>query len=356
MYLSKPLTLLAAVLTLCHIALAGTSVLIPWATADGGYGSGALYGLAIDGDNAYLLLALNNKVQFVRISDVSGTQTYTQLMNHATWLAASGQTSCTPFHGFDLSGSDYVQFAESGSDEIWRINKNTGLLIKYCDRATITNAAGSTSTPNLGSVQCVDPADGEHVFYESATRNLMKTGGSNVCSVIVGGHALTNWITGLNGTPNGGMNFDTFGNLYIGSSDGALYKRDSGGNISLVVTKVQITNLTLNASSFFGSMKMGPDGKFYFRNGSGTNGNLLRFDPANPSGTLELFADAASTVADVGNANFACIRYYGTYPSPSSGWAWTRAGGTYGVYLTAIPEPAAFALLGLAALVLRRMR
>lgn len=358
MYLSKPLTLLAALLVLCHVALAGTSVLIPWPTADGGYGSGAIYGLAIEGDNAYMLLSLNNKVQFVRIANVSGTQTYTQLMDHNTWFVASGQNGCTPFQGFDLSGSDYVQFAEAGSDEIWRINKNTGLLIKYCDKNAITNAAGGSAS-NLGAVQCVDPSDGEHVFYESSSKHLMKTAGSNVCNILIHYTTWTNAL-GTNAVYNGGMNFDNSGNLYIGNSAagdvGGLVKRDSGGNLSLLFNRPTITNLSLVTTLNFGTMKMGPDGRFYFRTGSGTAASILSFDPANPAATLSRFVSFHELTNSVaGSANVNCMRYYGTYPNPSSGWAWHQFG-TNAVYLTAIPEPAAFALLGLAALVARRLR
>lgn len=359
MYLSKLFTLLAAVLTLCHIALAGTSVLIPWTTADGGYGSGAIYGLAIEGDTAYLLLSLNNKVQFVRISDIGGAQVRTQLMDHVKWLTASGQNGCTPFQGFDFSGSEFVQFAEVASDEIWRINKSTGLLIKYCDLNTITNVTGTSSRPNLGSVHCVNPANGEHVFYDSNSGHLLITGGSNVLSILIHYTAWTNAL-GTNAVYNGGMNYDNSGNLYIGNSAsgdvGGLVRRDSGGNLILLFNRPTITNLSLVTTLNFGTMKMGPDGRFYFRTGSGTAASILSFDPANPAATLSRFVSSAELIASVAtNSNVNCLRYYGTYPNPSSGWAWHQFG-TNAVYLTAIPEPAAFALLGLAALLLRRVR
>jgi len=357
MNLSKLVTLLAALTLVCQVALAGTSILIPWATADGGYGSGAIYGLAIEGDNAYLLLSLNNKVQFVRIANLSGAQTYTQLMNHATWLAASGQNGCTPFQGFDLSGSDHVQFADAGSDEIWRINKNTGLLIKYCDLNTITNTTGRSSRPNLGAVQCVNPANGEHVFYDSNSQHLLTTAGSNVCTILIPYTAYTNAL-GTTANYNGGMNFDNSGNLYIGNSaaapNGGLVKRDSGGNLSLLFDRDTLTNLSLVTTLNFGTMKMGPDGKFYFRTGSGTASSILCFDPANPAATLQRFISSAELLSSTAaSANVNCIRYYGTYPSSSSGWAWHQFGQNP-VYLTAIPEPALFGLLGLAALFMRR--
>ncbi len=356
MNLSKLVTLFATLMLICHLALAGTSVLIPWATADGGVGSGAIYGLAIDGDTAYLQLGLNNLVQIVRIANISGAQTYTQLVSPTTWSTASGFTACTSFQGFDLSGTDYVQFGDVSSDAIWRVHKTTGLLINYCDKATIAAASGAAS-PAVIAVQCVNPANGEHVFYESSSKNLMTTAGSNVCNILVTFAEYTNAL-GETANYNGGMNFDNSGNLYIGNSaaapGGGLVKRDSGGNLSLLFDRNTLTNLSLVTTVNFGTMKMGPDGKFYFRTGSGTAASILSFDPANPAGTLSRFVSSAELIASpAASANLNCMRYYGTYPSASSGWAWHQFG-LNGVYLTAIPEPALFGLLGLAALFMRR--
>ena len=65
MYLKKLLTLIIALFFGTLTAVAGTSIMAPWLTVDGGVGSGAIYGLAIDGTNAYAQLGLNNLVQII---------------------------------------------------------------------------------------------------------------------------------------------------------------------------------------------------------------------------------------------------------------------------------------------------
>jgi len=322
------------ILFACATAFAGTTQLIPWATADGGYGSGAIFGLAVEGDTAYLQLTLNSRVQVVRVDNLSGTQSQTQLVSQAQWLAASGATSCSSYQGFDLSGSNYVQFADATSDEIWRVNKVTGALIKYVNKHAITSVTGRTSL-NLGAVQCVIPANGEHLFYESTSTNILTTTGPNACSIVFGeAQLLAAFGPGV--LPSGGMNFDHVGNLYFGSSTGSLC-RYTGGSLTTILTRAAITNLTLLSSAGFGTMKAGPDGKFYFRNGSGTFTSLLRFDPANPADTLEVIVSASELTNSVAaSANVNCIRWYNNLAG--GGWAWHQFGQN-GVYLTQIPEP-----------------
>ncbi|MCX7001721.1 MAG: hypothetical protein NTV22_00435 [bacterium] len=352
MYLTKLLTLTLALFVGALTALAGTIQLAPFATVDGGVGSGSIYGLAIDGTNAYVQLSLNTFVQIVRIADIGGANIRTSLVSPAQWTAASGKTALTGFQGFDLCSPEYIQFADLNSKAIWRVNKTTGLLINYCDTATITAASGGAT---LGAVNCVNPANGEHVFWESVGCNILTTAGSNVCNVVVGKYALTNWITGLNGIPAGGMSFDNSGNLYIGTANG-LYKRDSGGTISLVYTKTVLQNISLIFSgSSFGTMHMGPSGKFYFNHGTGTARPILCFDPSNPSTTLGVFASSNDLITSVaGSANDSCIRPYGTSPNDGMAWIVAQASTAYGVYFTTLPEPALVGLLGLAALFFRR--
>jgi len=344
---------LCALLLCCAAARAATSQLIPWATADGGYGSGAIFGLAVEGDTAYLQLTLNSRVQIVRVNNLSGTQSQTQLVSHAQWLTASGATSCSSYQGFDLSGSNYVQFADASSDEIWRVNKVTGALIKYVNKHAITSVTGRASL-NLGAVQCVIPANGEHLFYESTSTNLLTTTGLNACGIVFGeAQLLAAFGPGV--LPAGGMNFDTIGNLYFGSSTGALC-RYTGGSLTTIFTRAAITNLTLLSAANFGTMKMGLDGKFYFRNGSGTFTSLLRFDPTSPAETLEVFVSGSELTNSVaGSANINCLRWYNNLAG--GGWAWHQFGQN-GVYLTQIPEPGGLAslfILFVSALARRRL-
>jgi len=354
MHLTKLLTLILALFVGALAATAGTSLLATWATVDGGVGSGAIYGLSIDGTNAYCQLGLNNLVQIVRIADIGGAQTRTQLVSPATWIAASGGTSCTSFQGFDVSGTDYLQFGDVTSDAIWRVNKYTGELIRYCSKQTISNFTGFSNVA-LGAIQCVNPANGEHVFFDSTSSKVLTTGGSNVVSLLFNESDVTAAL-GAGATINGSMNFDNSGNLYFGttsSTAGFLAKRDTGGNFSIVFTKHVLTNMTLvSSASTSGTMKMGPNG--FFRNGSGTAAALLQFDPADPSGTLSVFASTNALLTSVAaSANLNCIRFYGTYPNAGSGWAWHQFGQN-GIYLTEVPEPVVIGLLGFAALVLRR--
>ena len=324
----------------CISAFAGTTQLIPWATADGGFGSGAIFGLAVEGDTAYLQLTLNSRVQIVRVDNISGTQLQTQLVSHTQWVAAAGATSCSSYQGFGLSGTDYVQFADASSDEIWRVRKATGELIKYVSKHAITSVTGRTSL-TLGAVQCVIPANGEHLFYESTSTNILTTTGANACGIVFGSALLTAAL-GPGVLPAGGMNFDSYGNLYFGSSTGALF-RYSAGSLTTVFSRATITNLTLLSAATFGTMAMGPDGKFYFRNGSGTFASLLRFDPLSPADTLEVFVSGSELTNSVAaSANVNCMRWYNNLAG--GGWAWHQFGQN-GVYLTQIPEPGGLALL-----------
>jgi len=138
------------------------------------------------------------------------------------------------------------------------------------------------------------------------------------------------------------MNFDSYGNLYFGSSTGALF-RYSAGSLTTVFSRATITNLTLLSAATFGTMAMGPDGKFYFRNGSGTFASLLRFDPLSPADTLEVFVSGSELTNSVAaSANVNCMRWYNNLAG--GGWAWHQFGQN-GVYLTQIPEPGGLALL-----------
>jgi len=335
---------------LASSTLAATTQIIPWSTADAGYGSGAIYGLAIDGTNACLLLALNSRVQFVRIADIAGAQSRTQLMDHAAWMAASGVNNCTPFQGFDLSGSDFVQFADGMSDEIWRINKHTGVPTKYVSKAGIASVTGGGNV-SLVAVQCVIPSNGEHLFYDSTSSNILTTTGSNACSVVVSASALLAAF-GPGVLPAGGMGFDGVGNLYFGTSTGSLC-RYTAGVLTTVLTRADITNLILLSAANFGTMRAGPDGLFYFRNGSGTFGSLLRFSPANPAGTLELIISGDELTNSVAaSANVNNMRWHNGL---GGGWAWHQFGQN-GVYLTPIPEPAALIVSVFGLIWTRRVR
>jgi hypothetical protein len=301
--------LIIALAVACH----GVDIfeLVSFVQADGGtdgaLGSGSIYGQVIEGDVCFVQLGLSSVPQINIVSNLSGVQNTTHLVSPAGWLLASGRTSMLSFHGFGISGA-YLQFADVGSDAVWRVNRTDGTIIQYASTNAIMQATGS-NTVALLSPHTVNPFSGEHVFYEGTSDSILTTAGSNNVQVLASRTDLVNAFG--NADVSGGMTYDNASNLYWGQyvSGGAysgLHKRDTNGAFSVVLTKAQIRAVTVTDYPTFGDIFYAPDGRIYFYARMGGEGSILRFDPDNPVATLEMHvsdADMTNSVAVESNVS-----------------------------------------------------
>ena len=349
------LVTLAVALCLAFPASADTNYiviqeLISFVTADGGtnpIGSDRIFGHVIEGDTAYAQLTGNNLPQITRIDDVSGSQDVTQLVSPTAWMVATEKTIMSSWYGMSL-WSNYIQFADSSSDQIWRFDKNTGEIICYADTLAISNATGSADI-KITARQGVNPFTGEHVFYEGESDNILITAGSNVVAVYLSSNDMISAFG--NCEVRGGMTYDPDGNFYFACrhSDAdysAVQMRATNGALSTVLTKAQIETVVTNRSTF-GDIFYAPDGLIYFVARSGGDCNILSFDPHDPGGTLAMHLsedDLTNSVAQ--DANIHVLGWYdnGEY----GGITWNNGSGRYPIYWAEqIPEAVGLiALLG----------
>jgi len=307
---------LAALLLAAPSAHAIESVhLVNFVMADGGtndaLGSDVMYGFAIQDDTAYCQLSLNSLPQITRVDNVAGGQVTTRLVSPAQWLAASGQTSLSTFYGFGV-WSNWLQFGDVSSDQIWRVNKITGEIIKYADTTAITNATGATNGVSVLSPQTINPFTGEHVFYDSRSKHILTTAGSNVVEIFISEQQLSNAFG--NAGVSGGMAFDRDGNFYFGgyvsSTYTGIHKRDTNGVLSVFFSKAQLDAVHGSNYPVPGDIICAPDGLMYLRVYRATAGCILTCDPlaSNPVATLSLLLTAqqfSNSVAQSANMGMA---------------------------------------------------
>lgn len=326
--------------------LVNVEILIPFETADGGedaIGSGAIYGIAFEGDTAYVQLSLNSLPQITKITDVSGDQDVTRLVDPPDWLLASDKTSMTAFYGFTIIG-DHLQFSDVASDMIWRVNKVTGAIMRYADTNAIMAATGADSV-SLPAFNCANPFNGEQVFYDSTSDNILTTAGSNTVQIFISKDDLEDEFDTAG--VSGGFDFDTAGNFYFGLREStidysALHKRDTNGVLSVVFSEADISLVTGGNYPIFGDIFMAPDGMMYFCARLGASGNILRFDPADPENTLELFLSEQDLIQSVANdANVAQMGWH------NGGLCWHRFQRNPIYRALEIPEPGIIACLAI---------
>jgi hypothetical protein len=319
--------------------------LVPWDTIDGGVGSFKIQGHVFEGQHVWVSLSGIDKSQFVKIENVNGAQTRVPLVTAAQWLAASGKSGMNGSYGMGIVGSD-VQMAETNSRQIWRIDKNTGLMTVYVDNATITAAAGQP--PSFTSASAVHPNTAEHAFYETRSDNIFITTGSNAITALVTAQALSNAFG--NSKVSGGMTFDPAGNLYWGNYlIDCLCMRTSNGTVTTALTTSEIEAVTGTNLASFGSIKYFPDGHIYFV--ERRSGSILRFRPAIPADSLEIYVTREQLTNGPGaTANLGALGWYNnrlTYNNENN------ESDSDGIYIV-IPEPASMLTLLIAGLIFRR--
>ncbi len=296
--------------------------LISWATADAGGGSGAIFGQVTENQTAYLQLSLNDFPRITKIENLNGRHSGRELVSAADWIAAGGGTSITTYYGLGLSG-DYLQFADATSDQIWRVHKDTGAIAVYASQAAIMAATGQSSVQILASYT-TNPSTGEIVFYEGRSDSILATNGQDSVSVLVADTAL-NTAFG-NDSVSGGMTYDPTGTLYWGNStNDQLHCRTADGTLAVVLTEAQIQSVTGRDNPGFGDILCADDGQIYFY--ESTSDNILRFDPADPAGTLGVVLTEEELLnGPAGNVNVSSLGWY------AGGLTWHQFGQN-GVYV-----------------------
>ncbi len=263
--------------------------LVPFAVADGARESDYMYGHVSEGTTSFCQLSIGYGVQLTRVDGLGGPLVETQLVNPSNWLAASSKTALTTFYGFDVWGDD-LQFGDTVSKQIWRVNKHTGAITLHISSEAITNALG-ISTLNWTSAYMTDHRDGAIVFYESGSRRIVRALDSNTITTIVNTEAFSNAFGYA--VVTGGMTMDPYGNLYTGSgTSGAtrvVIMCATNGTLSVAVPTAALSNLVKESSLNLQDIFFAPDGWIYLAvSRSGNQNNILRFWPTNPVASLAM--------------------------------------------------------------------
>ncbi|MBN1513566.1 MAG: PEP-CTERM sorting domain-containing protein [Phycisphaerae bacterium] len=313
----------------------------------------------LDGETAYFTLngfsSDGKSANITKVENLGGMQVPSVVMTNAQWSAASGSTTMTNALGFGLSGNSLI-FAEGGSDSIWKVDIATGAPTEYVPKATIQSVSGGTAV-QLGNGN-ETTSTGEMVFFESSADNLMLTAGVNSTSILVSKTQLQS-LHGLGtSAPSivSGMTYDSGQNLYWGdATSDSMGMRAPDGTLSIALSTVDITAVTAGSSVTFGDVFYAPDGLIYFFE-SATD-NIMRFDPASPAPSLEIFMTSAELLAGpMASTNVQSMGWYDgnltlhTYQVPGVG------SGNVASPLYVVPEPSVLALLGLGGLALIRRR
>jgi len=312
--------------------------LVPWSTVEAGSGGTTHFAAVVDGSTSYH--QLRSSAAITQVDNLGGVQTSSVLMNAAQWFAATGETNLSTFYGFSVSGN-YVQFNDTTTDQVWRVDRTTGAISAYATVADITALTGATGA------QMLSPSDtapsGEMAFYDGTSDSILVTNGANNVEYLVSAADLTA-ATG-NSSVSGGLGYDASGNLYWGTNTSDnLWRHNTDGTNVEVLTTADITAVTGESSVGWKDIFPAPDGLVYF--GETQSDSIMRFDPANAAGTLEIFLSAAQLEAGpMDSNNVICLTWY------DGNLAFQRFN-DYGLYV--VPEPASLLLVVVAGALIRR--
>jgi hypothetical protein len=327
--------------------------LVNWVEANAGGASTLLYAGFAEGNSAYVQLSGGNAPRITRVDNLDqAVRTTTELVSASQWGTASGgQTGLTSFYGFSGYGT-YLQFTDASTDAIWRINKSTGAITPYITKAQIKAFTGGSDVASLTGGDTAP--DGEFIWYDGNTKQILKSTGMGTMATLIS-NADLNGLMGAATVAATSMSAATDGSLYItNSGTDTIYKRAADGTLSAIITPAFITAVNGNSSINFKDILAAPDGWVYVLE-STSLGNIMRFQPANPTGTLELYMSNAElnggpAGSAAANALYQLSWYKGrlTFNIFQS----TAARGLYSV----VPEPASLGFLALGGLALLRRR
>ncbi|MEM0924763.1 MAG: hypothetical protein AAGJ83_01875, partial [Planctomycetota bacterium] len=249
-----------------------------------------------------------------------------------------------------ISG-DFLQFAETGSDSIWRVDKSTGAISEYVSSSTIAAFTG------LSSVQLLSPhtvaLNGEHAFYEGQSDSVLITAGGSAVTTLISSSQLTS-VSG-NDAVSGGITFDNSGGLIWGSNTSdALYRWDGSDGSELLSTS-EVTAVTGESAVGFGDIFFAPDNLIYFY--ETRSDGILSFNPNDAANTLQFVLKEDELInGPEGSDSVSGFTWY----EDSIAWSPVSPSATMGLFgsVAAIPEPGpiVFCLAASGVVVLRRKR
>jgi len=324
---------------------------VPWALADGGVSSFKVQAHVIEGDAAYLTFSGSSaNSQIVRIDNLHGTQVRTQLVSAAQWTTTTGASSINGAFGLGVVG-DYLEFADSASRAVWRINKQTGAIEVYVSYARLKELTGKPDAL-LTSANAVNPVTGEITYFEARCRSFVTTGGSNVVSYFITALDMTN-LCGSSSVGDGAT-YDTGQNFYWGNNDrDTIYIRTSAGTLQTSLPSNAIYAVTGLSNATFGALHYLADNAFlYFMERN--SGTIMAYEPgaANPGSTLQVFVDRDTLTNSVcGTSNLGCFKSDAGYLTFNN----LNNDSTSNCLYRVVPEPAVLAL-GLLLICVGRVR
>lgn len=287
---------------------------------------------------------------YSQVQGLSGTSV--TKVDLASRTASSFTTSPASMIGTLFDGSLGLISVDTGTRQIYTVNKTTGAGSVYQNAATITayvvaNRASTVTNSNaLLTGSTIDPTSGELYFYDGRSTSIGKTAGVNTVVNFVSRETLTGKsVTGLAASAN---------TLYFGDNTAAgraIYATSNGTTLTPILTAAQITSVTgVSATSFLGSgLYYAPDNRLYFYDN--TFNGILSFDPANAA-SLKVELTSAELLAGPAGSNV--VTGFTWYDGRLAWYVNTSTNPRGGLY--AIPEPGAMAGLAPVALLLMRRR
>ncbi len=343
-----PIALLLALAAAPAVAL-DYETIVTWVEANQGGTSTNLYAAIAEGNTVYCQLALGSGNRITRVNNTNlpiGSRTTTELVTQAQWTAASGGVNLVSFYGFSMSGQN-LQFTDSTSDAVWRVNKSTGAITPYITKAQIAAYTGGSGPSSLTGADTAP--DGEFTWYEGQTNQILKSTGQGTMMTFISYAQLYGLNTNVAATSMSWAPDGTF--FWTNSSSDEVYKRDTAGNLSRILDVNNIKAVTGGTSVNFKDIFAAPDGKVYFQEQSSSH--ILRFDPADPVNSLAIYLSATDLTS--GPAAGASGVYQLSWYDGRLAFNYALTTGARGFYAV-VPEPATLGLLLLSGLTLLRRR
>ena len=301
-----------------------------------------------EGTTSYHFIAKTGGLAMNKVTGVGTSPSASTITTLASWTADVGAPSNSRvFTGFGMAiiGND-IQIVDTENDSVFRLNKNTGAVSVYVPKATISAFVGGTA--NVNNSNGFSPT-GEAVFYEGLSQSILQTTAGGGLSTLVTAAELVAAQGAGNTSVSSGITYDGSGNAYWAENNSdKVYKRASDGSISSILGPTELSPLIGAAVTYSGDVFYAPDGWMYMRAGaSASTQNIMKFDPANPSGTVQILVPSADLIAAMGNTAVLQMSWF------NNNLAFTNSAlGYYGV----VPEPASLMLIGLGGVALLRRR